>query len=304
MRRSSDSSRPRGRQRPAGYWRSARGFTLIEVAISIAILGVSLAVLMDGAYLATSVRSDVRQLTRATLLARAVIPEIEHKLAKDGFGAFDRSEACDFRIEGLKGFACEYTVKKVELPMGDLLQRLFSTGTDLAGAAFAAVTGATGGAGSTLGSTSIGSAGATAGSALTAAATAAGGSPGGLAAAAGALGASPGLAANALQLYAAQMQSLLEDALREVRLTLSWPVGKKTWESLTVVTHLVEIARAGVSGADQAAGQMAQQAGLSSPTPGQAATLQGAPGTIPMPGASGYSPIAPTVTPYVGRPTK
>lgn len=285
MRRSSDSS----------------GFTLIEVAISIGILGVSLAVLMDGAYLATSVRSDVRQLTRATLLARAVIPEIEQKLAKDGFGAFDRSEACDFRVEGLKGFACEYTVKKVELPMGDLLQRLFSSGTDMAGAAFAAVTGAAGGAGSTSGSTS--------GSALTAAATAAGGSPGGLAAAAGALGANPGLAANALQLYAAQMQSLLEDALREVRLTLSWPVGKKTWESLTVVTHLVEIARAGVSGADQVAGQMAQQAGLSSTTPGQAAALQGAPGGIPtmpmpFPGAPPYAPPPPTVTPYMGRPTK
>jgi Tfp pilus assembly major pilin PilA len=280
----------------------AWGFTLIEVAISLGILGISLAVLMDGAYLATSVRSDVRQLTRATLLARAVIPEIEHKLARDGFGAFDRSEACDFRIEGLKDFSCEYTVKKVELPMGDLLQRLFATGTHLAGAAVAAVTGAAGGSGSTKDLVSAGSAG----SALTAAA----GSPGGLAAVAGALGGNPGLAANALQLYAAQMQSLLEDALREVRLTLSWPVGKKTWESVTVVTHLVEIARAGISGADQAAGQMAQQAGLSSPTPGQAATLQGAPGAVPtmpmpFPGAPpGFSPIPPTVTPYVGRPTK
>lgn len=251
------------------------------------ILSVALAVLMDGTLLATSTKSDVRQVTRATLLARAVMTEIEHKLIKDGFGSFDRSEACDFRVEGLKEFSCEYTVKKVELPVGDLIQRLFTgpggPGGALAGLAGAGAAGAAGLAGA-------------ASSALSAPGGARpGGAPG---AAAAALGANPGVAANALQLYSAQMQAILEEALREVRLTITWPVGKKKTESLTVVTHLVEIGRAGVSGVDQLAGQISQQLGLQAPTPGQTPT---APAT---PGGPGFVPPPPTFTPYVGTPPR
>jgi prepilin-type N-terminal cleavage/methylation domain-containing protein len=264
---------------------SSKGFTLIETAIAMGILGVSLAVLMDGAYLSTAVKSDVRQLTHVTLVARAVMGEIEHKLMRDGFGVFDRSEGCgDFRIKGLRHYACEYTVKKVELPLGDLLQRLMTAGTaglaQLAGAAAGAAPGSAP-PGATPGApTALGPAGVSGGITATAAA-----------------GLGGGLAANAIQLYSAQIESVLEEALREVRLTLTWKTGKKSTESLTVVTHLVEIGRAGVSGLDAAAGQISSQFGLQAPVPGQTPT----PG-VPFTGTP--PPFSPTVETYTGGPRK
>jgi general secretion pathway protein I len=272
---------------------SRAGFTLVEVAISIGILGVAIAALMNGTYLATSNNEDVRNVTRATLLARAVMAEIEQRLIKDGFPMNDRDESCDFRIEGLRGFACEYSVRKVELPIGDILPRLMGGGGDGVGAdgkgeAGKGTPGTPGSplAGSPLGAAPPGS-------------TPMG--PGGLAQLAqGALGANPSLAANAIQLYAGQMQSMLEEALREVRLTLSWKTGPKTAESLSVVTHLVEIGRAGVSGQDQAAGQISGQFGLQAPVPGQA--QPGMPGMPGMPGIPGMPGVPGMGLPGLTRP--
>jgi hypothetical protein len=257
--------------------RCRAGFTLIESFMAMGILGISIAAFMDGAYLATSVKTDVVSVTRATMVARAVMAEIEQKLIRDGFGAFEKSEGCDFRVEGLKNFHCDYSVKKVELPIGDMIQRLMTGG----GA------GAAGGIGQALAAAGAGSssgAGAS-GQSLTGALGPLGSLPGGLSGIASSLGGGgagglASLAGNALNLYAAQMQAMIEEALREVRLTLSWKVGRKTYDSMTVVTHLIEIGRAGVSGQDQLSGQISRQFGLQAGVPGQ----PGAPGAPPLGG--------------------
>lgn len=254
--------------------RGRRGFTLIEVAISLAILGLALGVFMDGTIGSLSTTSDVRHLTRASLLAPAVMAEIEHKLAKDGFPAFDETKGCEFEIQGLNEFGCEYSVKKVDLPIGDMLMKLFTGGGG----------GALAGAGALLGDGGVAGLAAAAG----------GGASNPAAAVRGALGAAPGLAANALGLYQQQIETLFEEALREVRLTLSWKVGKKETESMTVVTHLVSFGRAGTTGMDRLAGQISQRYGLQANVPSTS-------GAVP-PGFTGTAPpLPPNVRSYIPR---
>lgn len=254
--------------------------------MALGILGISMAALMDGTLLATSAKLDVRNVTRATLVARSVMGEIEQKLIRDGFGAFEKTEACDFRIDGLKEFHCEYQVRKVDLPIGEMIQRLMTVG---GGGLANAVGGLTGGGASSssssstsMGSSPLGGLGALAAGGPSALSGLMGGGGGG--------GGGAGLAGNAIQLFSSQMEAMLEEALREVRLTLSWKIGRKTWDSMTVVTHVVEIARAGVTAQDQASGQISKAGGLQAPVPGQG----GAPG---MPGFTGTaSPLPPNVS--------
>jgi general secretion pathway protein I len=277
------------------FFRSEGGFTLIEVGMSMGILAIAIGALLHGTYLATMNNSDVRTVSQATLLVREVMGEIEYKLRKDGFPLSDYEGRCDdFKIKALKtaGIGCDYTVRKVELPIGDILPRLMGGGggdplsdPSLKDQLLSAAKGQAG----TPGSPPL-----TSGIAPTATADIA-------SLAKGALGSNPGLAANALQLYASQMESMLEEALREVRLNMYWRPGprSKEWEGFTVVTHLVDVGRAGVSGADQASGQISGQLGLQAPVPGQAQPgmapgMPGVPGmgAPPMPG---FQPLPPTV---------
>ena len=274
-----------------------RGFTLVETAIALGILSISIAALMNGAYLATDTKQDIRNVTRATLMAKAVMAEIEWKLQKDGFGAFEKTEGCDFRLDGLKEFSCDYTVKKVELPIGDMIQKLMNVGGG-------GLSNAVGGSASSSSTSSSPSPPSGAGGLAGIAGTFGGLSAlaGGAGGAAGGGGLAGGLGGNALQLYATQMQTMLEEALREVRLTLSWKTGRKKWDSISVVTHLVEIGRAGVSAQDQLSGQISKQFGLQAPVPGQQGGLPGGiPGGIPggmMPGG-GFTGSPPPLPPSV-----
>ncbi|WP_020675245.1 type IV pilus modification PilV family protein [Geopsychrobacter electrodiphilus] len=57
-----------------------QGFTLLEVMIALAIVGIALVVMLGLAQRSVLVNSRLQQMTRATLLAKQKMAEIEHGL--------------------------------------------------------------------------------------------------------------------------------------------------------------------------------------------------------------------------------
>src|SRR5690242_622060 len=103
--------------------RSARGFTLLEVMISLAILAVSLVAISGLNGGAVAMEAYSRRATEATLLLRAKMTDIEDQLHKDGFSDFDDDKRGTFDEEGAPGFAWRAEILKpdVQLDPGQLL---------------------------------------------------------------------------------------------------------------------------------------------------------------------------------------
>jgi len=101
---------------------SFRGFTLLEVMVAIAILGLSLAVILSSQVGLFSGVQRTQNLTLATGLARCRMSEVEVELLEKGFQLLDVIEegpCCE--AEEDRTFACEWRVERVELPeMTDL----------------------------------------------------------------------------------------------------------------------------------------------------------------------------------------
>jgi general secretion pathway protein I len=92
------------------------GFTLLEVMISLAILGGALVVLLR---LSTSdIRASHRAklLTIATGLARAKMLDLEEELLRNGFQDTEQEVDGDFSEEGQPRFTFSAVIEKVELP--------------------------------------------------------------------------------------------------------------------------------------------------------------------------------------------
>jgi general secretion pathway protein I len=102
-----------------------RGFTLLEVMISLAILAFGLGALMKSATnnIASAERSHMMGVV--TNLARGKMLDIEEKLAKDGFTDTDQSEDNkDFADEGWPDIKYSYKIEQVELPSFEDLQAM------------------------------------------------------------------------------------------------------------------------------------------------------------------------------------
>lgn len=102
------------------------GFSLLEVMISIAILGMALVILLE------IVTSDVRAthhgklITTATFLARTQMAALEDQVLEEGFVDTDQSDAGDFSSEGFPQFRWESLIERVELPV-DVTQQVQNT---------------------------------------------------------------------------------------------------------------------------------------------------------------------------------
>ncbi len=98
-----------------------RAFTLIEVMVAIAILGLGLTVILSsqaGLYQSTR---RVQNEAYAGNLLRCKMSEIELSLLREGFSLLDESdsgECCEGEDE--EGFRCEWKIDTVELPSEDL----------------------------------------------------------------------------------------------------------------------------------------------------------------------------------------
>ena len=125
-----------------------RGFTLMEVMIGLALLGVALTVLIKSSASSIFSARQAQMMGVATDLSRAKMYEIEELLIKDGFTDTDQSEGdigepekgaqptaaaasggkerngkC-FEEEGWPNICYAYRVEQVELPSAEDIQRM------------------------------------------------------------------------------------------------------------------------------------------------------------------------------------
>lgn len=98
----------------------ARGFTLLEVMIALAILAVSFTALLGTQSQAMIITSYIRDVTVAGLLARGKLVELEHHYKTEGFGSFDEEEDGDFGDEGYPKFKWTVKLEKIEADEGVL----------------------------------------------------------------------------------------------------------------------------------------------------------------------------------------
>ena len=94
-----------------------RGFTLLEVVIALAILGISLVVLLQAQASSLANAGRSRDLTIATILARSKMIDVEKHLFHDGFQASTEEEDGDFHEEGHPDVHYKWRISEVELDL-------------------------------------------------------------------------------------------------------------------------------------------------------------------------------------------
>jgi general secretion pathway protein I len=110
--------RRRGRRRPlAPASPAVEGFTLLEVMVAVAILGITLVSIFSSEAGAIRMAGRSRLLTTASLLARCKMGEIEEEVMRTGFPAVS-SQGSDECCSGgeVDGFECEWEISRVVLP--------------------------------------------------------------------------------------------------------------------------------------------------------------------------------------------
>jgi len=115
-----------------------RGFTLLEVMISLAILAVALVAISGLNGGAVQMHAYSRRATEATLLLRGKMLDIEEDLQKNGFSDFNDDKHGDFNDEGSPDYAWNAEILKpdVQLDPTQMLNLITgATGGGLAGAA-------------------------------------------------------------------------------------------------------------------------------------------------------------------------
>lgn len=97
--------------------RPDRGFTLLEVLVAVAILGLGLTVILSNQVGLFSAEQHAENLSVATQLARCRMGELEVELLRDGYPAIDKTEEGDCcEEESTARFTCAWKVERVELP--------------------------------------------------------------------------------------------------------------------------------------------------------------------------------------------
>jgi len=98
----------------------SRGFTLLEVLVAIAILGIGLTTILGTQVGLFSSASRAEHLTVAVGLARCHMSEVERELLREGFPLLDDTDegpCCEEDGgEGVDGYRCLSKVERIELP--------------------------------------------------------------------------------------------------------------------------------------------------------------------------------------------
>lgn len=93
------------------------GFTLLEVMIAIAILGLSLTAIFSSEVGAANVGQRARRQNVATTLARCKMGEIEQIVAIEGLPVLEKKDEDDCCEHApVEGFECEWIVERIILP--------------------------------------------------------------------------------------------------------------------------------------------------------------------------------------------
>ena len=111
--------------------KSARqsGFTLLEVLVAIAILGLGLTAILSAQTGLFASSAYAERISMSTSMVRCRLSEIELKLNKEGFPLLDmKDEGNCCGDEPISGYKCKWKIEKVELPIpptaGDLSSKL------------------------------------------------------------------------------------------------------------------------------------------------------------------------------------
>jgi len=199
-----------------------RGFTLLEVMISLAILAVALVALSDLNGGAVGMQAYARRATQATLLLRGKMADVEETLQKDGFSDFTDDKHGSFEDdEGGAGYQWRAEIIKpdVQMDASQLLGLLGVGGQQQGGSSGSSATSAS--------ATSLNSG-------LAAASQITGGATGAVAG----LSAPGSPIAGMLSGQATTFLETLKKSVREVRVTVSWKDGSQE-RSISASQHIV-----------------------------------------------------------------
>jgi len=211
--------------------RKKRGFTLLEVMVATAILGLGLTAILSAQAGAFATAAHARNVSVATTLARCKMGEIEEHLFKDGVQELEEIESgpcCEG--DETPNLKCAWKIEKPEFPEPKLGELDLDTGLNLgtpSGGTSSAPGGAAGGLGP-LGAM-LGMSGADSSGGL----PPAGDGNGGLGDIAGAMGAAGGMDAlgGMMQLVGTmvypQLKTIYETNARRITLTVTWTEGSK-----------------------------------------------------------------------------
>lgn len=96
---------------------SSRGFTLLEVMVALAILGLALTAILSAQAGLYSANVQARNVTIANNAARCKMTELEEELLKNGYPEIDQEDegnCCD--DESPAGVTCKWQIERVVLP--------------------------------------------------------------------------------------------------------------------------------------------------------------------------------------------
>ncbi len=100
-----------------GHRNRTQGFTLLEVMVAVAILGLGLTAIFSSQGGAIKAAHRARKMKVATLLARCKMAELEEHVAREGLPAVEYSEedgCCDGAE--IEGYQCASKIERVVLP--------------------------------------------------------------------------------------------------------------------------------------------------------------------------------------------
>lgn len=202
------------------------GFTLLEVMIGLAVLGLGLTVLIKSAAGNIFSSQQAHMMGVVTDLARGKMYDLEEKLVKDGFTDTEQHEEDQtFSDEGWPSIHYSYKIELVELPGWEQLQALVQGGSGSGSAGSASK-------GSAAGSDEGGGGGGFENSLLGGALSQFGGLAGFGGGGIGSLGGSgkgsadigSAVGASFVQSQYSTFQQILKDSIRKVTLTVNWQV--------------------------------------------------------------------------------
>jgi len=188
-----------------------RGFTLLEVLVAIAILGLGMTVILSSQVGLFSGAKTAEHLSVAGNLARCKMSEVELKLITEGYPLTDQNDegdCCEDQEE--KDYQCSWKIERIELPQPKDLSDMGDGGADDPGGL-----GAFGG----LASLQAGGADALGGD----------GGIGGLAnlLGASAAGGTQGMAPLLMSMVYPDLKPMLEASIRKVTVTVHWKQGTR-----------------------------------------------------------------------------
>jgi general secretion pathway protein I len=219
----------------------ARGFTLLEVMVAVAILGLSLTVILSAQAGLYSGGAYAQHTSIAVGLARCRMTELEERMAKLGYPAVDTNDdgAC-CEDDSRQDMRCSWKIERIELPQAkppDLAPASSSGALSLGSSGF----GAPGQPSSPGGAGALGAAGPLGAIAQIATNPGALSGDAGVAGIASALtqgaGGVGGIESLAMSFVYPMLKPMLEESIRKLTVTVSWHEGTQN-RDMTIVQYI------------------------------------------------------------------